>query len=91
MILTYKIYIFGTAAVISIIIASWVSNEYYSAYFVLSGLIFGVIACLLASFKMLTSNKIKVDTKSDDAKLFVMAILGMSIFLPFCAVDIHCC
>ena len=63
--LKYKIYIYAIAAVILIIIASWTSNEYYSAYFVLSGLIFGVIACLLASFKMMTSNKIKVDTKKN--------------------------
>ena len=63
--LKYKIYIYATAAVILIIIASWTSNEYYSAYFVLSGLIFGVIACLLASYKMLTSNKIKVDAKKN--------------------------
>ena len=65
MILTYKIYIFGTAAVISIIIASWVSNEYYSADFVLIGLVCGIIACLFVSFKMLTSNKIKVSTNKN--------------------------
>ena len=70
MMLKYKINIYATAAVISIIIASWTSNEYYSAYFVLSGLVFGVIVCLLVSFKMMTSNKIKVDTNKNSIDAF---------------------
>ena len=70
MMLKYKVYIYASAAVISIIIASWTSNEYYSAYFVLSGLVFGVIVCLLVSFKMMTSNKIKVDTNKNSIDAF---------------------
>ena len=70
MMLKYKVYIYASAAVISIIIASWTSNEYYSAYFVLSGLVFGVIVCLIVSFKMMTSNKITVDTNKNSIGAF---------------------
>ena len=59
--LKYKTIIFGLAAVMSAILASRTSNEDYSAYFVVSGMVFGAITCLLISLKMMASNKVKID------------------------------
>ena len=59
--LKYKSIIFDMAAIASAIFAAWTSNEDYSAYFVVSGLVFGAIACLLISLKMMASNKVKID------------------------------
>ena len=59
--LKYKSIIFALAAIASAIFAAWTSNEDYSAYFVVSGLVFGAIACLLISLKMMSSNKVKID------------------------------
>ena len=59
--LKYKSIIFALAAIASAIFAAWTSNEDYSAYFVVSGLVFGAIACLLFSLKMMASNKVKID------------------------------
>ena len=59
--LKYKTIIFALAAIASAIIAAWTSNEDYSAYFVVSGLVFGAIACLLITLKMMASNKVKID------------------------------
>ena len=63
--LKYKTIIFALAAIASAIIAAWTSNEDYSAYFVVSGLVFGAIACLLLSLKMMTSKKVKIDPKKN--------------------------
>ena len=62
--LKYKTIIFALAAIASAIIAAWTSNEDYSAYFVVSGLVFGAIACLLITLKMMASNKVKIDPKN---------------------------
>ena len=62
--LKYKTIIFGLAAFLSAIIASQTSNEDYFAYFVVSGLVFGAITCLLISLKMMASNKVKIDRKN---------------------------
>ena len=59
--LKYKSIIFALAAIASAIFAAWTSNEDYSAYYVVSGLVFGAIACLLISLKMMASNKVKID------------------------------
>ena len=61
MMLKHKTIIFGLAAVMSAILASRTSNEDYSAYFVVSGMVFGSITCLLISLKMMASNKVKID------------------------------
>ena len=63
--LKYKTIIFALAAIASAIIAAWTSNEDYSAYFVVIGLVFGAIACLLLSLKMMASNKVKIDPKKN--------------------------
>ena len=63
--LKYKTIIFGLAAIASAIFAAWTSNEDYSAYFVVSGLVFGAITCLLISLKMMASNKVKIDPKKN--------------------------
>ena len=63
--LKYKTIIFGIAAIASAIFALWTSNEDYSAYFVVSGLVFGAIACLLITLKMMASNKVKIDPKKN--------------------------
>ena len=59
--LKYKSIIFALAAIASAIFAAWTSNEDYSAYFVISGLFFGAITCLLITLKMMASNKVKID------------------------------
>ena len=59
--LKYKAIIVALAAIASAIFAAWTSNEDYSAYYVVSGLVFGAIACLLISLKMMASNKVKID------------------------------
>ena len=59
--LKYKTIIFALVAIASAIIAAWTSNEDYSAYFVVSGFVFGAIACLLITLKMMASNKVKID------------------------------
>ena len=63
--LKYKTIIFALAAIASAIIAAWTSNEDYSAYFVLSSLVFGAIACLLITLKMMASNTVKIDPKKN--------------------------
>ena len=63
--LKYKTIIFGLAAIASAIFAAWTSNEDYSAYFVVSGLVFGAIACLLITLKMMSSNTVKIDPKKN--------------------------
>ena len=63
--LKYKTIIFALAAIASAIIAAWTSNEDYSAYFVVSGLVFGAIACLLITLKMMSSNTVKIDPKKN--------------------------
>ena len=63
--LKYKTIIFGIAAIASAIFALWTSNEDYSAYFAVSGLVFGAIACLLITLKMMASNKVKIDPKKN--------------------------
>ena len=60
--LKYKTIIFGIAAIASAIFALWTSNEDYSAYFVISGLFFGAITCLLITLKMMASKTtVKID------------------------------
>ena len=59
--LKYKTIILGIAAIASAIFATWTFNEDYSAYFAVSGLVFGAITCLLISLKMMASNKVKID------------------------------
>ena len=61
--LKYKTIIFGIAAIASAIFALWTSNEDYSAYFVISGLFFGAITCLLITLKMMASKTVKTDPK----------------------------
>ena len=63
MMLKYKTIIFGIAAIVSAIFALWTSNEDYSAYFVISGLFFGAITCLLITLKMMASKTFKTDPK----------------------------
>ena len=63
MMLKHKTIIFGLAAVMSAILASRTSNEDYSAYFVISGLFFGAITCLLITLKMMASKTVKTDPK----------------------------
>ena len=53
--LKYKTIIFALAAIVSAIFALWTSNEDYSAYFVVSGLVFGAITSLLITLKMMAS------------------------------------
>ena len=63
--LKYKTIIFALAAIASAIFAAWTSNEDYSAYFVVSGLVFGAISCLLITLKMMSSNTVKIDPKKN--------------------------
>ena len=63
--LKYKTIIFGIAAIASAIFALWTSNEDYSAYFAVSGLVFGAITCLLITLKMMASNTVKIDPKKN--------------------------
>ena len=62
--LKYKTIIFGIAAIASAIFALWTSNEDYSAYFAVSGLVFGAITCLLITLKMMASNTVKINPKN---------------------------
>jgi len=62
--LKYKTIIFALAAIVSAIFAAWTSNEDYSAYFVVSGLVFGAITCLLITLKMMASKTVKIDPKN---------------------------
>ena len=63
--LKYKTIIFGIATIASAIFAFWTSNEQYFAYFVVSGLVFGAITCLLITLKMMTSKTtVKIDPKN---------------------------
>ena len=62
--LKYKTIIFDLAAITSAIFASQTSNEDYSTYFIVSGLVFGAITCLVISLKMMASNKVKIDRKN---------------------------
>jgi len=55
--LKYKTIIFGLAAVMSAILASRTSNEDYSAYFVVSGMVFGAIT-IYYSLKATKNNDI---------------------------------
>ena len=59
--LKYKTIIFALAAIASAIFALWTSNEDYSAYFVVSGLVFGAITSLLITLKMMASKTVKID------------------------------
>ena len=61
--LKYKTIIFGIAAIASAIFALWTSNEDYSAYFIISGLLFGAITSLLITLKMMASKTVKTDPK----------------------------
>ena len=61
--LKYKTIIFGIVALASAIFSFWTSNEDYSAYFVISGLFFGAITCLLITLKMMASKTGKTDPK----------------------------
>tara|TARA_B100001121_G_C18435711_1_gene501359 strand:+ start:73 stop:300 length:228 start_codon:yes stop_codon:yes gene_type:complete len=63
--LKYKKIIFALAAIVSAIFAAWTANEDYYAYFVVSGLVFGAITCLIISLKMMASNKVKIDPKKN--------------------------
>ena len=62
--LKYKTIIFALAAIASAIFALWTSNEDYSAYFVVSGLVFGAITSLLMTLKMMASKTVKIDPKN---------------------------
>ena len=62
--LKYKTIIFALAAIASAIFALWTSNEDYSEYFVVSGLVFGAITSLLITLKMMASNTGKIDPKN---------------------------
>ena len=62
--LKYKTIIFGIAAIASAIFALWTSNEDYSAYFAVSGLVFAAITCLLITLKMMASSTVKIDPKN---------------------------
>ena len=63
--LKYKTIIFGIATIASAIFAFWTSNEQYFAYFVVSGLVFGAITCLLITLKMMASKTtVKIDPKN---------------------------
>ena len=53
MMLKYKTIIFGLAAIVSAIFSAWASNEGYSSYFDVTGLVFGAITCLLITLKMM--------------------------------------
>ena len=66
--LKYKTIIFALAAILSAIISSRTSNEDYSAYFVVSGLVFAAITCLLISLKVMTANKVKIDSSKHSMK-----------------------
>ena len=62
--LKYKTIIFGIAALASAIFSFWTSNEDHSAYFVLSGLVFGAITCLIITLKIMASKTVKIDPKN---------------------------
>ena len=62
--LKYKTIIFGIATIASAIFAFWTSNEQYFAYFVVTGLVFGAITCLLITLKMMASKTVKIDPKN---------------------------
>jgi hypothetical protein len=63
--LKYKTIIFGFATIASAIFAFWTSNEQYFAYFVVCGLVFGAITCLLITLKMMASKTtVKIDPKN---------------------------
>lgn len=64
MMLKYKTIIFGIAALASAIFSFWTSNEDHSAYFIIIGLVFGAIACLLITLKMMASKTVKIDPKN---------------------------
>ena len=62
--LKYKTIIFDLAAITSAIFTSQTSNEDYSTYFIVSGLVFGAITCLVISLKMMASKTtVKIDPK----------------------------
>ena len=65
MMFKYKTIIFGLAAIVSAIFAAWTSHEEYSAYFAVSGLVFGAITSLLITLKMMASKTtVKIDPKN---------------------------
>ena len=53
------------AAIASAIFAAWTANKDNSAYFEVSGLVLGAIICPLLSLKMMTSNKVRIDSKKN--------------------------
>ena len=95
--LKYKTIIFGIAAIASAIFALWTSNEDYSAYFVISGLFFGAITCLLITLKMMASKTVKTDPKQPPPWGFgggkmknrLLAILSVVLFANQASASFH--
>ena len=63
--LKYKTIIVCIATIASAIFAFWIYDEQYLAYFVVNSLVFGAIACLLITLKMMASNTVKIDPKKN--------------------------